>query len=160
MSNYLKKSKVFNFVTPKDLIDTNMEKAHRFFTPVEINTNVFKFCLGGDFNECDACIKILDALDLNEHDIQFLCLKEHGLSCNNDEVRLAGLIEVKEGTTIDGMINFFRTLDNPFWHCISLVKPCGDVDCWLASCFEKKGSPLRLTLEKGGVVIKKGTLTC
>ena len=57
------------------------------------------------------------------------------------------------------MTKFFRALDNPFWDCIFLIRLCKDVDSWLAPCFEKKVRPTWLTMEKGGVVMKKGALT-
>ena len=137
----------------------NMEKAPKLSTHVEIKTKVFKFYLSGNFNDCAACIKILNALDLDEHGIQFLCLKENGFCCDN--ISLAGLMEVKEDTVIDGMPRFFRrTRDYQFLDCITHLSLCSDVDSWLAPCFEKKLNPTWLTLEKGGVVIKKGTLTC
>ena len=134
-----------------------MEKAPELSTHVEKKNKVFKFFLSGDFNDCTACIKILNALDLDEHGIQFLCLKENGFCCG--EISLAGLLEVKEGTIVDGMPRFFRTLDNLFWDCITTFSLCDDVDSWLVPCFEKKVRPTWLTLKKGGVVMKKGALT-
>ena len=136
----------------------NMEKVPKLSRHIEIKNKVFEFFLAGDFNECGACIKILNALDLDEQGIKFLCLKEHGLSPNH-AISLAGLIEVEKGTTVEGMTRFFRALDAPFWDCITLVSLCGDVNSWLARCFTKKVRPASITLEKGGVVIKKGTLT-
>ena len=135
----------------------NMEKAPKLSTHIEIKNKVFEFYLSGDFNDCATCIKILNALDLNEHGIQFLCLKENGFCCG--EISLVGLIEVKEDTIIDGMPRFLRTIDIPFLDCINTVRLCKDVDSWLAPCFTKKVRPTWLTLEKGGVVMKKGTLT-
>ena len=137
----------------------NMEKVPKLSRHIKIKNTVFEFVLAGDLKECVACIKILNVLDLDEQGIKFLCLKEHGLSPNNNAINLAGLIEVEKGATIDGMIRFFRALDAPFWDCISLVSLCEDVNSWLKPCFIKKARPTSITLKRGGVVMKKGTLT-
>ena len=139
-----------------------MEKAHNLFTSVEIKFKLFDFYLNGNYDDCNACIKILNALDLDEHGIQFLCVKEDGVSPRPGmphfgDIKLAGLIEVKEYTTIGEMERFFRALDVPFWDCFSFINPFEDVQTWLASCFEKKGTPNTITLEQGGVVVNKGT---
>ena len=106
----------------------------------------------------------MNGLDLDEYGIQFLCVKEDGVSPRPGmphfgDISLAGLIEVKEDTTIGELEMFFRALDAPFWDCISLISLCEDVNSWLKSCFIKKGRPTGISLEKGGVVMKKGTLT-
>ena len=141
-----------------------MEKAHNLFTRVEIKFKLFEFYLSGHYDNCDACIKILNGLDLDEHGIQFLCVKEDGVSPRPGmphfgDIKLAGLIEVKEDTAIGELEMFFRALDAPFWDCISLVSLCEDVNSWLKPCFIKKARPTGISLEKGGVVMKKGTLT-
>ena len=56
------------------------------------------------------------------------------------------------------MIRFFRALDIPLWDCISLINLCEDVNSWLEPCFKKKTRPTSITLEKGGIVLEKGTL--
>ena len=141
-----------------------MEKSQYLFRRVEIKFKLFEFYLVGNLDDCGACIKILNALDLDEHGIQFLCLKEDGVSPHPGkphlgDIALAGLLEVKKGTTVGELEMFFRTLDAPFWDCVSLVSLCEDVNSWLNSCFIKKGRPLGINLKKGGVVMKKGTLT-
>ena len=141
-----------------------MEKAHNLFTRVEIKFKLFEFYQYGNYDDCNACIKILNGLDLDEHGIQFLCVKEDGVSPRPGmphfgDIKLAGLIEVKEDTTIGELEMFFRALDAPFWDCISLVSLCEDVNSWLNSCFIKKARPTSISLERGGVVMKKGTLT-
>ena len=141
-----------------------MEKAHNLFTSVEIKFKLFDFYLNGNYDDCNACIKILNALDLDEHGIQFLCVKEDGVSPRPGmphlgDIALSGLIEVEKGATIGELEMFFRALDAPFWDCISLVSLCEDVNSWLNSCFIKKARPTSISLERGGVIMKKGTLT-
>ena len=146
------------------LVVTTMEKGHKLFRSVEIKFKLFEFyltCVWGDYN---ACIKILNALDLNEHGIQFLCVKEDGVSSrprNSQiiDVKLAGLIEVEKGTTVGELVMFFRALLTPFQHCISLIKLCEDGQAWLGSCFEKKDARNPTIITRGGIVMKKGTLT-
>ena len=142
-----------------DQIAMNTEKALKLSRSTETKHKVFDFVLAGNFNECVACINILNVVDLDEHGIQFLCLKEDGVSYTNGAIKFVGLIEVKKGTTIEGMTRFFRALDIPLWDCISLISLCEDVNSWLEACFKKKARPTSITLEKGGVVLKKGTLT-
>ena len=118
----------------------NMEKVPELSTHVEIKTKVFEFFLSGDYSACAACIKTLNALDLDEHGIQFLCLKENGFCCG--EISLVGLMEVKEDTVIDGVPRFFRrTRDYQFLDCLNTLRLCKDVDSWLAPCFTKKVRP-------------------
>ena len=141
-----------------------MEKARNLFTRVEKKFKLFEFYLSGHYDNCAACIKILNGLDLDEHGIQFLCLKEDGVSPRPGmphfgDISLAGLIEVKEDTTIGELEMFFRALDAPFWDCVSLISLCEDVNSWLNSCFIKKTRPTGISLKRGGVVMKKGTLT-
>ena len=141
-----------------------MEKVQYLFRRVEVKFKLFEFYLTGNLDDCGACIKILNELDLDEHGIQFLCVKEDGVSPRPGmphlgDIVLAGLIEVKKGTTVGELEMFFRTLDAPFWDCVSLISLCEDVNSWLNSCFIKKARPLGISLEKGGVVMKKGTLT-
>ena len=83
-----------------------MEKAHNLFTSVEIKFKLFNFYLNGNYDDCNACIKILNALDADEHGIQFLCVKEDGVSPRPGmpqfgDIKLAGLIEVKEYVTLE-----------------------------------------------------------
>ena len=106
----------------------------------------------------------MNDLDLNEHGIQFLCVKEDGASTrprNSQimDVGLAGLIEMNEGTTVGELVLFFRALLTPFQHCLSLVKLCKDSQVWLGSCFEKKETRNPTIITRGGMVMKKGTLT-
>ena len=141
-----------------DQIAMNKEKALKLSRSTETKHKVFDFALAGNLDECIACINILNVMDLDEHGIQFLCLKEDGVSYTNRAIKFAGLIGVKKGTTIEGMIRFFRALDIPLWDCISLVSLCEDVNSWLEPCFKKKTRPTSITLEKGGIVLEKGTL--
>ena len=141
-----------------------MEKAHNLFTSVEIKFKLFNFYLDGNYVDCKACIKILNALDLDEHGIQFLCVKEDGVSPRPGmpqfgDLNLAGLIEVKEYVTLGEMVRFFRALDVPFPGCFSFIAPFEDIQTWLASCVEKKGNPNTITMEQGGILVKKGTPT-
>ena len=104
---------------------------------------LFEFTLDGTLDECVDCINILNAVDLDEHDLQFLYLKEDKVSYINRGIKFEGLISVKKATTIEGMISFFRALDIPLWDCISVIRLCEDVHSWL----EKKPY---LRLEKKG----------
>ena len=124
-----------------------MKKANRFCTSDERLSRVFNFYLRGTYNNCDACIKILNELDLSEHDVQFLCVKKTCIPRNNDEIRLIGLFGVKEYTALAEMDRFFRTLDVPFRDCITGVKICHCILAWFVA------------LEKGEVVVKRGPLT-
>ena len=121
-----------------------MEKGHRRFD----------FYLAGCRGDYNACIKILNDLNLDDHGIQYLCVKEDGTSIRPGKhrfggVNLAGLIEMKEGTDVGEMVVFFHALLTPFQHCLSLIKLCKDGPVFDGSCFEKKGS----------VMVKKGTPT-
>ena len=136
-----------------------MEKVPKLFRRIETKHKVFDFGLSGNLDESIKCINILNVLDLDKHGIQFLCLKENGVSYTDGAIKFGGLIKVKEGTTIKGMKRFFRTLDIPLWDCISLIRVCEDVNSWLERSFKKKNRPTSITLEKGGVVLEKGTLT-
>ena len=136
----------------------NMEKTLKLSRCTETKHKVFEFTLAGNLKDCIACINILNVVDLDEHGIEFLCLKEDGVWYGNGAIKFKGLIEVKKGTTIEGMMRFFRALDIPLWDCISLVSLCEDVNSWLEPCFERKTRPTGITLEKGGIMLKKGTL--
>ena len=138
-----------------------MEKAHKLFTSVERKFKLYNFYLNGNYDDCNACIKILNALDVDEHGIQFLCVKEAGVSPRPGmpHIKLAGLIEVKDYTTLGKMVWFFRALDVPVPGCFSFVAPFEDIQTWLASCVEKNGDPNTITMEQGGIVVKKGTPT-
>ena len=141
-----------------------MEKVQYLFRRVEVKFKLLEFYLAGNLVDCGACIKILNELDLDEHGIQFLCVKEDGVSPRPGmrhfgDIKLAGLLEVKKGTTVGELEMFFRTLDAPFRDCISLISLCEDANSWLKPCFIKKARPLGISLKKGGVVMKKGTLT-
>ena len=121
-----------------------MEKGHKRF----------EFYLTGRSGDYNGCIKILNDLDLNEHGIQYLCVKEDGASTRprnsqNMAAHLVGLIEMKEGTDVGEMVLFFRALLTPFQHCLSLIKLFKDGQVWHESCFEKRG----------GEVVNKGTPT-
>ena len=119
-----------------------MEKALKLSKSTGTKHKVFDFTLDGTLDECVACANILNAVDLDEHGLQFLYLKEDKVSYVNRGIKFKGLIGVKKATTIEGMISFFRALDIPLWDCISLVSLCEDVNSWL----EKK---TYLRLEKG-----------
>ena len=124
-----------------------MKKASRFSPSDERLSRVFHFYLGGKLKECTVCINMLNELDLSEHDVQFLCVKEGSVSRNNSEIRLDGLIGVKEYTALREMDRFFRNLDAQFRDCITVVKICHCILSWF------------VTLEKGEVVVKRGPLT-
>ena len=141
-----------------------MEKRRKLSTHNEIKSKLFEFYLTGVWGDYNACIKILNDLDLNEHGIQFLCVKEDGASVRPRntqimDVGLAGLIEMKEGTTVGELVLFFRALLTPFQRCLSLIKLCKDGQVWLGSCFEKKETHNPTIITRGGIVMKKGTLT-
>ena len=126
-----------------DLTDEiDMEKALKLSKSTEPKHKVFAFNLDGTLDECVDCVNILNAVDLDEHGLQFLYLKEDKVSYVYRGIKFDGLIGVKKATTIEGMIRFFRALDIPLWDCISLVSLCEDVNSWL----EKK---TYLGLEKG-----------
>ena len=137
-----------------DLIEMNMEKISEFFKQHEKKSKVFDFVLRGDLDECIECMNVLNVLDLDKHGVQFLCFKEEGTSyidiCRTRQIN--GLIEMKEGTTIEGVIRFFRNLDIPLWDCISIITVCEDVNFWLNHSFKKKN-------RFDGVALEKGTLT-
>ena len=152
MSNCLKKSKVFDFVTLGDLIDMNMEKVPKLFRRIETKNKVFNFVLAGNLDKCVECMNVLNVLDLDKHGIQFLCFREEGTSRTDGTRKIRGLIERKEGTTVGGVERFFRNLDAPLWDCTSLVSLCEDVDFWL-------DRSLLVDNRSIGVVLEKGTLT-
>ena len=143
---------MFDFVALGDLIDMNMEKVPKLSRRIETKHKVFDFALVGNLGKCNECINILNALDLNKHGIQFLWFREEGISRTDDTRSIRGLIETKEGTTVDGVMRFFRNLDAPLWDCTSLVSLCEDVNYWLYRS--------RLVDKRSiGVVLEKGTLT-
>ena len=113
-------------------------------------SKVFNFALRGDWGEFTECMKILKVLDLDKHGIQFLCIRDEGTSDIDGKMHIKGLIEMKEGTTVDGVIRFFRNLDIRLWDCISVVAVCNDVNLWLNH--NKK-------IRFAGAVLEKGILT-
>ena len=113
-------------------------------------SKVFNFVLRGDWDECTECMNILNVLDLDKHGIQFLCIRDEGTSNIDGTMHIKGLIEMKEGTTVDGVIRFFRNLDIRLWDCISMVTVCNDVNLWLHQ--NKK-------IRFAGAVLEKGILT-
>ena len=113
-------------------------------------SKVFNFALRGDWGEFTECMKILKVLDLDKHGIQFLCIRDEGTSDIDGKMHITGLIEMKEGKTVDGVIRFFRNLDIRLWDCISMVAVCNDVNLWL-----KHKKKIRFA----GAVLEKGTLT-
>ena len=135
-----------------DLIEMNMEKISEFFKQPEKKSKVFDFVLRGNLDDCIECMNILNVLDLDEHGVQFLCFKEEGTSYIDDTRQLHGLIELKEGTTVEGVIWFFRNLDIPLWDCITMITVCKDVNFWLNHSFKKENRFV-------GEVLEKGTLT-
>ena len=125
-SIYLKQE--FDFITLV-LVATAMEKGHKRSRSVGIKSKLFEIYLTGRWGDYDACIKILDDLDLIEHGIQFLCVKEGDASTrprNRDimDIDLDILIEMKEGTDVEEMVLFFRALLIPFQRSLSLIKLC------------------------------------
>ena len=130
-----------------DLIDMNMEKVPKLFRRVEKKNKVFDFVLRGDLDEC---MNILNALDLDKHGVQFLCVRDKGISIIDDTRKIKGLIEMKEGTTVDGVTRFFRNLDIRLWDCISMVAVGDDIDLWLNH---------KRKIRFDDVVLEKGTLT-
>ena len=136
-----------------DEIVMNMEKALKLSKSTETKHKVFDFVLAGNFNECVECINILNVVDLDEHDIQFLCLKEDGVSYTYGGIKFVGLIEVKKGTTIEGIMRFFRNLDTPLWGCTFMISVCVDVNSWLNSCSKKKTRFVDVVLEKGTLTV-------
>ena len=109
--------------------EIDMEKALKLSKSTK--HKVFDFTLDGTLDECVACVNILNAVDLDEHGLQFLYLKEDKVSYINRGIKFNGLIGVKKATTIEEMIRFFRALDVPLWECISLISLCEDVHSWL-----------------------------
>ena len=114
-------------------------------------SKVFDFALRGDLDECIECMNILNVLDLDKHGVQFLCIRDEGTP-NIDGTRyIKGLIEMKEGTTIEGMKRFFCHLDIPLWDCIFMVGVCNDVNSWLKH--KKKNRFVGVALEKGTLTV-------
>ena len=128
-------------------IDMNMEKISEFFKQPEKKSKVFDFVLRGDLDKCVECMNVLNVLDLDKHGVQFLCT-----SYTDRTRQINGLIEMKEGTTIEGVIRLFRNLNIPLWECVSMIGVCKDVNFWLNHSFKKKN-------RFDGVVLEKGTLT-
>ena len=125
---------------------------------------LFEIYLTGRWGDYNACIKILNDLDLIEHGIQFLCAKEDGTSNrprdrNGMNISMAVLIEMKEDTDVLELVPFFHALLTQFQHCLSLIKLCEDSQVWLRSCFEKKDTGPPTIITRGGLIMKKGTLT-
>ena len=85
-----------------DQIVMNMEKGLKLSRSNETKHKVFDFVLAGNLDECIACINILNVVDLDEHGIQFLCLKEDGVSYANGAIKFAGLIGVKKVQLLKG----------------------------------------------------------
>ena len=110
-------------------------------------SKVFNFALRGDWGEFTECMKILKVLDLDKHGIQFLCIRDEGTSDIDGKMHIKGLIEMKEGTTVDGVIRFFRNLDIRLWECTSVISMCEDVNSWLNH--KKKNRFAGAVLEKG-----------
>ena len=128
-----------------------MEKGHKRSRSVGIKSKLFEIYLTGRWGDYNACIKILDDLDLIEHGIQFLCVKEGSASTrprNRDiiDIDLDILIEMKEGTDVGEMELFFPALLIPFQRSLSLIKLC------------KNPVTLKI-MTHGGIIMKKGTLT-
>ena len=132
-----------------DLVDMNMEKVPKLFRRVEIKNKVFDFVLRGDL---DACIECMNVLNLDKHGIQFLCIQEEEPSYIGGTRKINGLIEMKEATTVDGVIRLFRNPDIPLWDCTSIISVCEDVNFWLNRFPRKKNRFV-------GVFLEKGTLT-
>ena len=128
-------------------IDMNAEKISEFFKQPEKKSKVFDFVLRGDSDECIECMKALNVLDLDKRGVQFLCT-----SYIDGTRQINGLIEIKEGTTIEGVIRLFCNLNIPLWDCISMITVCKDVNFWLNHSFKKKNRFV-------GVMMEKGTLT-
>ena len=138
-----------DFVILGDLIehiDMDVEKISEFFKRPDKKSKVFEFVLRGNLDKRIECMNILNVLDLDKHGVQFLCFKEEGTG------QINCLIEIKEGTTIEGVITIFRNLDIPLWDCVSMIAVCKDVNFWLTHSFKKKNRFV-------GAVLEKGTLT-
>ena len=135
-----------------DLVDMNMEKVPKLFRRVEKKNKVFDFVLRGDLDACIECMNILNVLNLDKHGVQFLCIQEEGSSYIDGTRKINGLIEMKEATTVEGVIRLFRNLDIPLWDCTSMISMCEDVNFWLNRFPRKKNRFV-------GVFLEKGTLT-
>ena len=129
-----------------------MEKISKFLKKAHKKNKVFDFALRGALDDCVECMNVLNVSDLDKHGVQFLCFKEEGTSYTNGTRQITGLIETKEGTTVEGVIRFFRNLDIPLWDCIHRITVCEDVNFWLDHSFKKENRFV-------GVVLEKGTLT-
>ena len=133
-------------------IDMDKEKISEFFKQPEKKSKVFEFVLRENLDKRNECMNILNVLDLDKHGVQFLCLKEEGTSYTDGARQINGLIEIKEGTTIEGVITIFRNHNITLRNCISMIAVCKDVNFWLTHSFKKKNRFV-------GVVLEKGTLT-
>ena len=129
-----------------------MDKISEFFKRPLKKSKVFNFVMRGDLNECVKCMNVLNILDLDNHGVQFLCIRDEGTSNTDGTRNINGLIEMKEGTTIEEVIRFFSNHNIPLWDRISMTAVCNDVNFWLNHYFKKKNRFV-------GVVLEKGTLT-
>ena len=128
----------------------NMDKVSEFFKPLKKN-KVFNFVIRGDLNKCTQCMNVLNVLDLDEHSIQFLCIQHEGTPNSDGTRNIHGLLEMKEGTTIDEVITFFRHFEIPLWDYISMVAACNNVHSWLNH--REKNRFASVVLEKGSLTV-------
>ena len=120
-----------------------MEKVPKLSSRPEFTHKVFEFSLTGDSRKCFA---ILNALDLDKHGIKFLHLRDRVTPIGCSRKYLNGIIEMKEGTTLDGMKGFFRNLD--LWDYISTIGT-SDAFAALVNAHERNITFDDLMLEKG-----------
>ena len=129
-----------------------MDKILEFVKRPHKRSKVFHFVMRGELKEFHKCMSVLHILDLDKHGIQFLCIKDEGISNTDGTRNINGLIEMKEGTTIEEVMRFFSHNKIPLWDRISMTGVCFDVNSWLKHYIKKKNRFV-------GVVLEKGTLT-
>ena len=114
---------------------------------------VFEFVI----RECvPECIELLRCLTMEN--VQYLYFQEEDYLIPKyrrpkgiKTKQIQGLIEMKKGTTINGMVKFFGGLGTPPSFVLTVIAVCRDVDFWRA--YKLKSRIV------GGVVVEKGTLT-
>ena len=130
-----------------------MDRILAFVNRPHRKSKVFNFVMRCGLKEFHKCMDLLYALDLDKHGIQFLCIKDEGTSNTDGTRNVNGLIEMKEGTTVEGVQTFFPHLDITYGNGLCETGVCFDVNSWLKHYIKKKNRFVGVALEKGTLTV-------